>query len=127
MFGSTRIQLMIEDLSGKNLFFVSRINPHGTSAHTFGILFFSLMVESQTNTGSQGLSPKPPHPNLKEKKLIPQVWEMWRWDPTGLVLRSSRLISHFSGPQTLGSHASFFLQGLNPFRARGERNVEEED
>jgi len=31
MFGSTRIQLMIEDLSGKNLFFVSRINPHISS------------------------------------------------------------------------------------------------
>jgi hypothetical protein len=34
MFGSTRIQLMIEDLSGKNLFFVSRINPH-ISSHFF--------------------------------------------------------------------------------------------
>ena len=43
MFGSTRIQLMIEDLSGKNLFFVSRINPH-ISSHFFHILtnyFFS--------------------------------------------------------------------------------------
>ena len=51
MFGSTRIQLMIEDLSGKNLFFVSRINPHISShffpflrlTYSFIIIFVSLM------------------------------------------------------------------------------------